>query len=250
MPHWQTFPTQSLSDPASACLLVNWCAVNMSVAQPSGKCAVRFMVEGGWMTGCLVICMAPVFKRSCRCRNLLIDEWISLKDSLYTSAGKKQKPVIWGLAGHFLFLPWIYMLDDLLCHHLRKRDQWQHHGDIFINCQLKQPVLPQCQRWYLGCSFSWGPLMQSPAHGDSVEVLNPFFSPPLQWWTVNDYSVYCSFHPKPGKPLQLKFFWIISTVCVCIVGALVWALLFVPFWLQLTSKNKCRHCLRLHTSEC
>lgn len=162
MPHWQTFPTQSLSNLASACLLVNWCAVNMSVAQPSGKCAVRFMVEGGWMTGCLVICMAPVFKRSCRCRNLLIDEWISLSAHLR----------LFGRTFFKLF-SWIYTLDDqiLLCHHLRKGSMTV---DIFSNCRLKQPVLSQCQRWCFGCSFSWGPLMRSPAHGDSAKVQNFF----------------------------------------------------------------------------
>lgn len=46
-------------------------------AHPCGSSMLPKAVEGGWVTGCWVICMAPLFKRGCRCRSLCTDEWIS-----------------------------------------------------------------------------------------------------------------------------------------------------------------------------
>lgn len=43
--------------------------------QPSGRSVSPEVVEGGWLTGWLVICMAVEFKRSYRCRNPHTAEW-------------------------------------------------------------------------------------------------------------------------------------------------------------------------------
>lgn len=86
--HFASACTQKLCLPACCSVSVcckHKCTNKVRQLSPLAVCVTKFAVEGGWVTGRLVICMAPVFKRSCRCRIPFTEGWIWFSTHRYLS---------------------------------------------------------------------------------------------------------------------------------------------------------------------